>query len=582
MAKRVRDTHDSHGGGPSAAELGELTRRSIWQDHYHHPVPWDQFFAPLSVPDMFFRSAGARGPAPLLDFMGRKYSYAEVANGVARVAAGLQARGIGKGDHVGLFLPNVPHYLAAYYGIMAAGATAVNFSPLYTVEELKHQVADSGTKLLFTVSASALLPQALRVLNESDLEGLIVGSVAGALPTGKSILYRLFKGKEVTKRPDDPRITAFSELIANDGQFKRPSIRPEQDVALLQYTGGTTGVPKGAMLSHQNLTANARQVNRIDPHTLNAQGREEDRILGVLPFFHVFANTCVLNRTVLNGGEIVMLPRFDAGATLAALERTRATTMPGVPTMYQALLDHPKFAETDFSSLRVCISGGAPLPLELKQKFESASGAALVEGYGLTESSGVVATNPYEGLNKTGTIGQPIPGTLVKLVDKEDPSKPAPDGEPGELIFTGPQVMLGYWGRPEADLEVFIDGYLRTGDVATIDADGFIQIVDRIKDMIAVGGFKVFPSQIEDVLYTHPAVKEALVIGIPDPRLGERPKAFVALESGASADEGELADWLNAQMGKHERVAAVAIRPSLPKTMIGKLDRKALRVEEGV
>ncbi len=563
-------------------ELGELSAPSIWQTHYHHPVPWDQFFAPLSVPDMFFRSAGARGPSPLLDFMGRKYSYAEVANGVARVAAGLQARGIGKGDHIGLFLPNTPHYLAAYYGIMAAGATAVNFSPLYTVEELKHQVADSQTKLLFTVSAQALLPQALRVLDESDLEGLIVGSVAGALPTGKSILYRMFKGKEVAKRPNDPRITSFSDLIANDGQFVRPAIRPETDIALLQYTGGTTGVPKGAMLSHQNLTANARQVNRIDPHTLGEKVREEDRILGVLPFFHVFANTCVLNRTVLNGGEIVMLPRFDAAAALAAIARTKVTAMPGVPTMYQALFDHPKFAETDFSSLRVCISGGAPLPLELKAKFEAASGAVLVEGYGLTESSGVVSANPYEGLNKTGTIGQPLPGTLVKLVDKEDPTKPAPDGEPGELIFSGPQVMLGYWGRPEADAEVFVDGFLRTGDVAAIDADGFIQIVDRLKDMISVGGFKVFPSQIEDILYTHPAVKEALVIGIPDTYMGERPKAFVALNEDIVADEKELCDWVNGQIGKHERVAAVAIRISLPKTMIGKLDRKALRVEEGV
>ncbi len=557
--------------------LGEMDTPAIWQTHYHHPVPWDQFFAPLSVHDMFFRSAGARGAAPLLDFMGRKYSYAEVANGVARVAAGLQARGIGKGDHIGLFLPNTPHYLAAYYGIMAAGATAVNFSPLYTVEELKHQVADSQTKLLFTLSASALLPQALRVLDESELEGLIVGSVAGALPTGKSILYRLFKGKEVAKRPDDPRITAFSDLIANDGHFKRPAIRPETDIALLQYTGGTTGVPKGAMLSHQNLTANARQVNRIDPHT-----GEEDRILGVLPFFHVFANTCVLNRTVLNGGEIVMLPRFEAGAALAAIGRAKVTAVPGVPTMYQALLDHPKFAETDFTSLRVCISGGAPLPLELKEKFEAASGAVLVEGYGLTESSGVVASNPYEGLNKTGTIGQPMPGTLVKLVDKEDPTKPAPDGEPGELVFSGPQVMIGYWGRPEADAEVFIDGFLRTGDVASIDADGFIQIVDRIKDMISVGGFKVFPSQIEDVLYAHPAVKEALVIGIPDDYMGERPKAFVALEANAAADAGELCAWVNTRIGKHERVADVVIRASLPKTMIGKLDRKALRIEEGV
>ena len=554
----------------------------IWQSRYNHPAPWDQFFSPLSVHDMFFRSAGIRGDAPLLDFMGRRYSYTETASGVARVARGLQARGFGKGDKIGLFLPNVPHYVAAYYGIMAAGCTAVNFSPLYTVEELTAQVEDSETRLLFTVSASALLPTALKVLDQSRLEGLIVGSVAGALPTGISLFYRLFRGKEVTKPPEaDPRITAFSDLIDNDGAFDRPTIHPQRDIALLQYTGGTTGVPKGAMLSHQNLTANARQVLKLDPHL----GRE-DRILGVLPFFHVFANTCVLNRTVLAGGKIVTLPRFDAAATLAAITRTKATSMPGVPTMYQALLDHPKMKDTNFSSLRICISGGAPLPLELKQRFEMASGAKLVEGYGLTESSGVVSANPYEALNKPGTIGQPIPGTMVKLVDKEDPNRSPPPGEPGELVFAGPQVMLGYWKRPDADEEIFIDGFLRTGDVAEIDEDGYIRIVDRLKDMIAVAGFKVFPSQIEALLYKHPAVKEALVIGVPDTYRGESPKAFVTLHEAEEAGDmplpaaDALCAWLNAQLGKHERVSALVIRDTLPKTMIGKLDRKALRAEE--
>ncbi len=556
---------------------GEMPHITVWQEKYRHPVAWDQFFAPLSLPDMFFRSAEIRRDAPLIDFMGRKYSYSETAQGVARVAKGLQARGIGRGDKIGLFLPNVPHYLAAYYGIMATGATAVNFSPLYTVEELAHQVEDSGTKLLFTLSANALLPNALKVLDISALEGLIVGSIAGVLPTGKSLLYRMFKRKEVAEKPNDPRITAFSELIDNDGEFTPVSIRPEQDIALLQYTGGTTGVPKGAMLSHQNLTANARQINRIYPFDA-----EHDRMIGVLPFFHVFSNTTVLNRTVLNGGEMVILPRFDAKATLAAISRTKAAFLPGVPTMYQALLDHPAAKETDFSSLKMCISGGAPLPLELKQKFETLSGARMIEGYGLTESSGVVSTNPYPQGSKPDSIGQPVPGTIVRLVDKEDPAKPAPDGEPGELIFSGPQVMLGYWKRPDADADVFVGGYLRTGDVAMIDEDGFIRIVDRLKDMISVGGFKVFPSQIEDILYTHDAVKEALVIGVPDSYHGEMPKAFVALEQGANIDGAELMAWLNPKLGKHERVIAVEICPSLPKTMIGKLDRKALRAQEGV
>lgn len=528
--------------------------------------------------ELFERSAQAAGKAPLIDFLGRHFSYAETLDGANRVAAGLQALGYGPGDRIGLFLPNVPHYLAAYYGILKIGATVVNFSPLYTVAELEHQVADSGTRVLFTLSASALLPTALKVLDGSGLERLIVGSIAGALPSAKSILYRLFKRAEVTPRPHDPRVIAFSQLIANDGRHTPATIDPERDVALIQYTGGTTGVPKGAALTHQNLSANARQVMGIDPHP-----GPPDRILGVLPLFHVFANTCVLNRTVLNGGCIVMLPRFEAGAVLAAIGRTKATALPGVPTMYQALLDHPKITSTDFSSLRICISGGAPLAAELKAKFEKVTGAAVVEGYGLSESSGVLSANPYEGEGKTGTIGQPIPGTRLRLVDKADPTQDPPAGEPGEIVAMGPQIMQGYWHRPDADAEVFLttdEGrWLRTGDVGTIDADGFVRIVDRLKDMIAVSGFKVFPSQIEAVLHHHPAVKEAMVIGLPDPYRGEQPRAYVTLNDGADVTPEAMRDWLNPQLGRHERVDAVVIRLTMPKTMIGKLSRKDLIAE---
>jgi len=560
----------------------DMTTRN-WQSHYLHPTKWDQHFAPLAMHDMFFQSAERMGKAALADFMGRKYSYAEMAESVRRVAKGLQDKGIGKGDHIGLFLPNVPHYIAAYYGALAAGATVVNFSPLYSVDELAHQVADSGTSILFTVSAAALLPTAIKVLDKSSLKELVVGSVAEALPRAKSWAYRLFKRKDIAAIPADDRITSYTDLTANGGDYAVQPCDPEKDIAQLQYTGGTTGVPKGAMLSHQNITANARQINMLDPHSRINQpdNPAEDRILGVLPFFHVFANATVLNRTIFNGGEIVMLPRFEAKAALAAVNRTHVTSLPGVPTMYQALLDCPDIAKTNFTSLRACISGGAPLAAELKARFEERSGAVVIEGYGLTESSGVVSCNPYEGLNKLGSIGQPIPGTDVKLLDKEDPTKPAPEGEPGELVFAGPQVMCGYWKRPDADAEVFVGKYLRTGDVATIDEDGFIHIVDRLKDMIAVGGFKVFPSQVEDVLYKHPAVKEALVIGVPDAYHGEMPRAFVTLQDGATEDGAALMAWLNPQLGKHERVQAVVVREALPKTMIGKLDRKALRAEIG-
>lgn len=545
---------------------------SIWRSAaYRHPLPWATEFPALSLVEMFETSAAKHAERSLIDFLGRRYSYAETMDGALRVATGLAKLGFGPGDRIGLFLPNVPHYVAAYFGILKLGATVVNFSPLYTVEELSDQVADSGTRALFTLSASALLPTALNVLERSQLERLIVGSVAGALPAAKSVLYRLFKGKEVTKRPDDPRITAFSQLIANDGVGAFPVIDAVDHVAVIQYTGGTTGTPKGAMLTHQNLSANARQTQGLDPDPGG-----DDRIVGVLPLFHVFANTCVMNRTIANGGMIVMLPRFDGGQVLAAIARTNATALPGVPTMYQALLDHPALPRANLTALKYCISGGAPLPAEVKSKFEVATGARVIEGYGLSESSGVVSCNPYALAGKLGTIGQPIPGTRVQLVDKEDPTRPPPDGEPGEIVVSGPQIMKGYWNRPSADTDVFVDGWLRTGDVGIIDQDGFIHVVDRLKDMIAVSGFKVFPSQIEAFLYKHPAVKEALVIGVPDTYRGEQPRAYVTLNYGATTTPEELRAWLNPQLGHHERVDSVVVRLNLPKTLVGKLSRKEL------
>lgn len=552
--------------------------RWIWQEHYDHPTAWAQDLTPLTLPAMLEASVATSPRAPLVDFYGRRYSYEQTLDCARRFACGLIALGVARGDRIGLHLPNVPHYIAAYYGALMAGAIVVNFSPLYTAEELAHQAEDSGTRLLVTLSAKALFDTAHAVLEKSCVERLVVGSVAGALPTGRKLLYRLFKsGEEAHWAGDDPRFVRFSDLIRNKGQERLPTIDAERDLALLQYTGGTTGRPKGAMLTHQNLTANARQVNLVDRNATAS-----DRILGVLPFFHVFANTAVLNRTVAHGGEIVMLPRFDAGQVFAAISRAKVTSLPGVPTMFQALLDHPGLARTDFSHLRVCVSGGAPMPMALKQAFEAATGARLVEGYGLTESSGVVSVNPFDGAGKAGTIGQPLPGTRVRLLDRDDPSRLAAPGEPGEIAISGPQVMRGYWPDAAADQGVFVDGFLRTGDVGTIDADGYLTIVDRIKDMIAVGGFKVFPSQVETVLYRHPAVREALVIGVHDAYHGERPKAFVTLRPDAAKglDGAALMDWLNPQLGKHERVVAVEIRESLPKTLVGKLSRKELIAEE--
>ena len=546
---------------------------------YHHPTPWDAKFKEESLPDLLAQTVANAPDAPFLHFLGRTYTYSEIHEEARRFAAGLVARGIAPGDRVGLFLPNVPIYASAYYGAMMAGAVVVNFSPLYTVEELAWQVADSGTRLLVTLDVPELHATASSVLDESQLETLVVGSLADMLPWYKGLALRTLGRGKIAKVTYSQNTLGWKDVLASPAGVDFPAIDAANDIALLQYTGGTTGRPKGAMLGHSQLAINAQQVAGLNPFG----DPTAEVFMGALPFFHVFANTALLNHAMVTGASIAMVPRFEAGQVLATIEKYKATGFPGVPTMFQALLDHPKLKKTDISSLRVCISGGAPMPAPVHNKFEALTGIRVVEGYGLTESSGVVSANPYEGERKKGTIGQLIMGTEVIFLDKEDPEKLAPKGEPGELAVHGPQIMRGYWNRPEQGNGTFVerDGkkWLRTGDVAVMDEEGFLEIVDRIKDMIAVGGFKVFPSQVEDVLLEHEAVKEVLVIGQPDNYRGESPYAYVVLQPGAKNTAEELRDWLNSRIGKHERVEQVVLRDDLPKTMIGKLDRKALRAE---
>lgn len=543
---------------------------------YHHPTPWSTRFDAIPLPDLFARTAARRGAKPLVLFMGRSFSYTGLLDEARRFASGLLARGIERGDRVGLFLPNVPAYVSAYYGAMLAGATVVNFSPLYSIEELAHQVEDSGTRLLVTLDAPALLPTALAVLDTSSLEQLAVVRLSRQLPALKGMALRLLRRRDIAAIPARSDVGEWESWLSDSASVPFPTLDPGE-VALLQYTGGTTGRPKGAMLTHANLSINAQQVAAINSFA----SPEDDVIMGALPLFHVFANTCVLNHAVATGAAIAMVPRFETAAVLKTLEQTRPTGFPGVPTMFQAIVDSPMLASTDLSSLKICISGGAPLSAPLREKFEQLTGVRLVEGYGLTESSGVVSANPYQGERRAGSIGQVVAGTEILLLDKEDPAKLAAEGEPGELAIHGPQIMRGYWNMPEATAEVFVEHggkrWLRTGDVARLDTDGFLTIVDRIKDMIAVGGFKVFPSQVEAVLVEHPAIKEALVIGVPDDYRGEVPRAYVTLDE--PADAAALLAWANLRLGKHERVSGVVIRDELPKTLVGKLDRKALRAE---
>lgn len=544
----------------------------------------------MTLPELLENAVRKNPDAPFLHFLGRTYTYGQIHQDALEFALGLVEMGIKPGDRVGLFLPNVPIYASAYYGAMMAGAVVVNFSPLYSVEELAWQVEDSGTRLLVTLDVPELYSTAAQVLEASPLETLVVGSLAEMLPWYKGLALKLLKRSQiadVSYGGEGQPIRMWSDMLADcnwtswlEGRtFPLPKVTHE-DLALLQYTGGTTGRPKGAMLGHSQLTQNAQQVASINPF----EDPSKEVFMGALPFFHVFANTALLNHAVAAGASIAMVPRFDAAQVLKTIQKYRTTGFPGVPTMFQALLDHPDLAKTDLSSLKVCISGGAPMPAPVHEKFEAVTGVRLVEGYGLTESSGVVSVNPYAGTRKRGTIGQLVPGTEIVLLDKEDPTRLAPEGEPGELAIHGPQVMRGYWNRPETDADVFVTRgnkkYLRTGDVAVMDEDGFLSIVDRIKDMIAVGGFKVFPSVVEDVILKHAAVKEALVIGVPEEYRGEVPRAYVTLNEGSGTVDGDtLKAWLNKRIGKHERVDQVVIRESLPRTIIGKLDRKALRAE---
>jgi long-chain acyl-CoA synthetase len=541
-----------------------------WLKHYPPNIKWAAEFAPRSLPSILDEAVRQWPDRPAIDFLDRTYTYRQLGALADRAAKGFQQIGIGKGSKVGLFLPNCPHFVICYFGILKAGGTVVNYSPLYSEIELKHQVEDSETDVMVTLGLKLLYPKMLALLGSTRLKKLVVGTIQEALPFPKNLLYPIAKKQDIAAVARDAHHVRFKDLIANDGAFTSVDIDPADDVAVLQYTGGTTGLPKGAMLTHHNLAANVEQARQWFPNA--ALG--EERIMAVLPFFHVFAMTAVMNMAIRIGGELIMLPRFDLEAVMKLIPVKKPTIFHGVPTMYVAISNHSRIAETDMKSIHGCISGGAPLPVEVKTKFEKLTGGKLMEGYGLTESSPIACCNPLEGTNKPGSIGLPLPGTKIVITDRDDPHKVLGLGERGELCIEGPQVMKGYWKQPEATAKSLIDGRLHTGDVGYMDGDGYTFIVDRIKDMIAVGGFKVFPRNVEEQLYKHPAVEECTVIGVPDDYTGEAVKAFVKLRSGKSANPRELVDFVRPSLGKHELPREIEIRDQLPKTMIGKLSKK--------
>ena len=551
-----------------------------WAKSYPADIRWDQEIPTGPVFKLLDNAATEFPNNPCTNFLGRVQTYSEIADKVDKVAAALQSLGVKPKTKVGLFLPNCPTFIVYYYAILKVGGVVVNYNPLYAVEELSFQAKDSQTEIMVTLDLKLLFEKVEALVSEGALKQVIVASFPALLPSTKSVLFKLFKSKELVK----PKNSTAGHAVILEGELlergtadlNSVTIDPTNDVAVLQYTGGTTGTPKAAMLTHANLYTNAMQIAAWAPDL--KPGTE--RVLGVLPFFHVFAMTVVMNYSIANAAEIIIMPRFVLDDALKLMNSTRPTVMPGVPTLFNAIMNHKKLKNFDLSSLKFCLSGGAALPIEVKQQFESLTGCKLVEGYGLSESSPVVTCNPLEGPVHEGSIGLPLPQTRVSLRDLSDPTKEVPHGEKGELCVAGPQVMKGYWQKPEETDNVFVGEFLRTGDVARMDDDGFLRIEDRIKDLIICSGYNVYPRQIEEAIYTHPAVEEVTVIGIRDDYRGEAPKAFVKLHPGQNLNADELLAHLETKLSKIEMPAEIEFRDELPKTMIGKLSKKELKAEE--
>ena len=529
--------------------------------------------APRLLTDMLDHAVERHAGQSAIDFMGRKWTYAEVADLARKAARGLQDLGVRPGMRVGLCLPNTPYYVICYFAILRIGGVVVNFNPLYTEREMAHLVEDSGVTVMVASDLALSLPKITPLVGEGSLERVVVCPIADVLPAFKRSAYRLLKRRDIAHEPHDLRFLRFTDLIARDADPDPVTCSPH-DLAVLQYTGGTTGVPKGAMLSHANLAANSAQMIAHVGH----MPEQQERTLGVLPLFHVFALTTVLNYSIDTAAEMILLPRFEMKSFLATCRRTKPTQFFGVPTLYTALNSQTLHGE--FDSVRVSVSGGAPLPLEVRQRFEEKTGVKVVEGYGLSEASPIIACNPLEGEIKANSCGPAFPGTSLEIRDPNNMNVVLGPNEKGEVCARGPQIMKGYWNRPEDTEKAFIFGALRTGDIGYLDEDGYLFLVDRIKDLIICGGYNVYPRVIEDAIYEHPMVHEAIVIGIPDEYRGQSPKAFVTLHAGSVLDEETLLDFLRPRLNKIEMPSAIEFRADLPRTMVGKLSRKELVAEE--
>jgi len=551
-----------------------------WVESYPPGVHWDARLELSEVQDILTQSAKRWPHNPALEFMGGRLTYAELDLAVNKAAKGFQTLGVRPGVHVGLFLPNSPHYPIAFFGVLRAGGVVVNYSPLDAEKVLEHKVEDSETDILVTLDLAALYPQMSGLIGKTRVKRLVIGDLAEFSGHPEGVRAHLAASKQLAAVTDDARHISFAKLLDNDGA---PQAYPVGDiaeaVAVLQYTGGTTGLPKGAILTHANLTAAVEQALQTTKPIL-VPG--EERVLGVLPPFHIYALTVVMLLGVRLGAEIVMHMRFDPEAAMREIEARKISLFPGVPTMFVALLHHPKAKEFSLRSLKSCNSGGAPLPLEVQNAFEAFSGCRLAEGWGMTETGAIGTFTPVPGKQKAGSCGVPQPGIDFKFLSVADGQTYVARGERGEICLKGPNVMKGYWKNAKATADIMTpDGYMRTGDVGYMDDDGYIYIVDRTKDMILSAGFNVYPRNIEEAIYQHPAVEAVSVIGVYDEYRGQAAKAFVKLKPGASAMTlDEMKAFLKDKLGKHEMIAALEIRPELPRTQVGKLSKKELYEEE--
>lgn len=553
-----------------------------WIGNYGSDLDWNMEIHPKPI-FTFLDSTAANTPErEALDFLGKAYKWGEIGDLVNRFSKGLQELGLQKGQKVGLFLPNGPQFIISYYAVLKAGGTVVNYNPLYAEKELEHQIEDSETEIMISLDLAMLFEKMEKMLSATRLEKLILFKFTDSLAFPKNILFPLLKGKDMAKVREQKRIFWAHDLKDNDGNYTPVDIDVMDDVAVLQYTGGTTGVPKGAMLTHCNLYSNVIQAYA---HFPDPDG-EQETMMAVLPFFHVFAMTVTLNLAIHAGMKIITIPRFELDQTLKLIHKHEPDYMAAVPAIFNAMNNHKKIADFNLKSLKFCISGGAPLPVKVKEKFEEKTGAVVVEGYGLTEASPVTHVNPPMGENVAGSIGLPLPRTIVEIIDHEDKKTPKPMGERGEVCIRGPQVMKGYWNKPEATADVLRetdDGDMRlyTGDIGILDEQGYVYIVDRIKDMIITNGYNVYPRNIEEAIYQHPNIEECIVAGLPHAQRGEIVKAWIKLKEGRELSHDDLKTFLEDKLSKMEMPKLIEFRDEpLPKTMIGKLSRKDIVAQE--